>query len=86
MILDGSGALVLGDEETPVQAGHVISRPAATGRRAHVPRRSAAAHLPRLRNPRAGDVCHYPRSNKIFFRGVGVMARLETLDYWDGED
>jgi hypothetical protein len=26
------------------------------------------------------DVCHYPRSNKIFLRGVGLIARLEPLD------
>ena len=26
-----------------------------------------------------GDVCYYPRSNKIAFRGVGVIARLEQL-------
>ena len=31
------------------------------------------------------DICYYPRSNKIGFRGVGVLARLESLDYWDGE-
>jgi uncharacterized cupin superfamily protein len=31
------------------------------------------------------DIAYYPRSNKIYFRGVGVMARLEKLDYWDGE-
>ena len=24
--------------------------------------------------------------NKIAFRGVGIIARLERLDYWDGED
>jgi hypothetical protein len=27
----------------------------------------------------------YPRSNKIAFRGVGLMARLDHLDYMDGE-
>jgi uncharacterized cupin superfamily protein len=32
-----------------------------------------------------GDVCYYPRSNKIFWRGVGLIARLESLDYDDGE-
>jgi hypothetical protein len=37
-----------------------------------------------MRDP--GDVCYYPRSGKIAFRGVGVIARLESLDYWDGED
>jgi len=33
-----------------------------------------------------GDVCFYPRSRKIAFRGLGVIARIEALDYWDGED
>ena len=27
-----------------------------------------------------------PRSNKVFLRGVGVIARLEQLEYSDGED
>lgn len=27
----------------------------------------------------------YPRSNKIFWRGLGVIGRIESLDYWDGE-
>jgi uncharacterized cupin superfamily protein len=31
------------------------------------------------------DITYYPRSNKIFFRGVGLIARLENLDYSDGE-
>jgi uncharacterized cupin superfamily protein len=33
------------------------------------------------------DVCFYPRSGKVFFRGVGLVVRLgESVDYWDGED
>ena len=32
-----------------------------------------------------GDMCHYPRSNKINFRGVGLIARLDALEYADGE-
>jgi uncharacterized cupin superfamily protein len=86
VVLDGEGVLVLGEEEFSVQAGHVIARPAGTG----------VAHMFRagpggltylaygMRNP--ADVCFYPRSNKIAFRGVGLIARLERLDYWDGED
>ena len=35
---------------------------------------------------RPGDMCYYPRSNKLAFRGLGVIGRLERLDYWDGED
>jgi uncharacterized cupin superfamily protein len=34
---------------------------------------------------KANDVCYYPRSNKIYFRGLGLIARLEDLDYDDGE-
>jgi hypothetical protein len=31
------------------------------------------------------DICWYPRSHKIYWRGVGVMGRIEQLDYFDGE-
>ena len=31
VILDGAGALVLGEEEIPVRPGHVVARPAGTG-------------------------------------------------------
>jgi uncharacterized cupin superfamily protein len=97
VVLDGAGVLVLvdprtpagaghGDPEMPVRPGHVISRPAGTGV-AHM-FRAGDAGLTYLaygmRNP--GDVCFYPRSNKIAFRGIGLIGRLERLDYWDGED
>jgi hypothetical protein len=32
------------------------------------------------------DIAYYPRSNKVYFRGIGLMTRIERLDYWDGED
>jgi uncharacterized cupin superfamily protein len=32
------------------------------------------------------DLCYYPNSNKIMFGGINVIARLERLEYWDGED
>lgn len=87
VVLDGDdGTLVLGDEEIPVRPGHVISRPAGTGV-AHM--FVAGGETMRLlaygtRNP--GDICYYPRSNKVAFRGIGVIGRFERLDYWDGED
>jgi uncharacterized cupin superfamily protein len=31
------------------------------------------------------DIVYYPRSNKIFWRGIGVIARIEHVDYRDGE-
>jgi uncharacterized cupin superfamily protein len=86
VILGGDGVVVLDEEETAVRAGHVIARPAGTGV-AHV-FRAGAGGLTYLaygtRDP--ADICFYPRSNKIAIRGLGLVARLERLDYWDGED
>jgi uncharacterized cupin superfamily protein len=86
VILEGEGVLLLGDEETPVRPGHVVSRPPAT-RIAHS-FRAGDAGLTYLaygtREP--NDICYYPRSKKISWRGVGLIGRVEALDYWDGED
>ncbi|HVN60745.1 MAG TPA: cupin domain-containing protein [Gaiellaceae bacterium] len=86
VILGGEGVLWLGDDETPVRAGHVVSRPPGT-RVAHA-FRGGEPGLTYLaygtRDP--NDIVWYPRSQKIFWRGVGVIARVEPLDYWDGED
>jgi uncharacterized cupin superfamily protein len=72
-------------EDLPIRAGHVISRPASSGVAHGI--RAGAAGLTYLaygtRNP--NDACYYPRSNKIYFRGLGLIARLEDLDYDDGE-
>jgi uncharacterized cupin superfamily protein len=96
VVLDGEGVLELWPspqharggrekEELQIRKGHVISRPASTGI-SH----SFLAGPPGLvflaygtRN--ANDICYYPRSNKIYFRGLGLIARLEDLDYDDGE-
>jgi uncharacterized cupin superfamily protein len=86
VVLEGEGVLLLGEQEVPVRAGHVVARPPAT-RVAHAFRAGdgALAYLAfGTREP--GDVCYYPRSNKISFRGVGVIGRIERLDYWDGEE
>jgi uncharacterized cupin superfamily protein len=72
-------------ETHPVRAGHVVSRPAAT----RIPHsfRAGPHGLTYLaygtREP--NDMCWYPRSNKVFLRGLGVIARLELLGYGDGE-
>jgi hypothetical protein len=31
------------------------------------------------------DMAWYPRSNKISWRGLGVIGRIEALEYDDGE-
>ena len=72
-------------EQIPLRAGHVVARPPGT-RIAH----SFLAGPDGLtmliygtRQP--NDMAWYPRSNKIFWRGLGVIGRIESLEYGDGE-
>lgn len=85
VVLDGDGVVLLGDDEHAVRPGSLVARPPATGV-AHA-FRAGPAGLTYLaygtREP--NDIGFYPRSGKISFRGVGVIARLESLEYWDGE-
>jgi uncharacterized cupin superfamily protein len=86
VVLDGGGTLLLGDDEHPVRRFDVVARPPGTCI-AHA-FRAGESGLTFLaygtREP--NDICYYPRSNKIAFWGVGVIGRIERLDYWDGED
>ena len=86
VVLDGEGTLLLGDDRHPVRAGSVVACPPGTGV-AHAFRAGDEGSLTLLAygTRRAEDVCYYPRSGKISFRGVGVVGRIEPLDYWDGE-
>ena len=72
-------------ETIPVRRGHVVVRPPAT--RISHSFRAGDDGLTYLvygtREP--NDMCYYPRSNKVFLRGLGVIARLEQLEYGDGE-
>jgi uncharacterized cupin superfamily protein len=86
VVVDGDGTCELGDEAISVSTGSVIARPAGTGV-AHAIRAgdegiSVLAYGTREPN----DICYYPRSGKIYFCGLGVIGRLEQLDYWDGEE
>jgi uncharacterized cupin superfamily protein len=96
VVLDGAGTLELWPspqraragvayEEEPIRAGHVISRPASSGI-AHGFRAGEGGMTFLAYGTRnANDVCYYPRSNKIYFRGLGLIARLDDLEYADGE-
>lgn len=98
VVLDGEGTLELWgppkagqppatepQETHALKRGHVVSRPAGT-RISHC-LRAGAAGLTYLAygTKDSTDVCYYPRSNKLFWRGLGLIARLEPLDYFDGE-
>ena len=71
---------------TPCARG--ASSPARRGRVARTPFRAGEDGLTLLaygtREPT--DVTYYPRSGKVSFRGLGLIGRLDVLDYWDGED
>jgi uncharacterized cupin superfamily protein len=85
VVLDGSGTLLLGDEEHPVRAGSVVARPPGTGV-AHT-FRAADAPLTLLafstREP--NDIVFFPRSGKVGLRGIKARFFVTQVDYWDGE-
>ena len=65
--------------------GSVVSRPAGS-RVAHAFRAGAEPLVLLAYGTREpNDITYYPRSGKVSFRGVGVIGRIEPLDYWDGE-
>jgi uncharacterized cupin superfamily protein len=85
VVLDGEGTLLLGGDEHPIQAGSVVARPPGT-RISHALRAGDGGLTYLAYGTReANDIAYYPRSRKVYFRGVGLMTRLEPLDYWDGE-
>ena len=96
VVLEGFGTLELSPAPTAaargarpethvLRAGHVVARPAGT-RVAHsiVGGPGGISYLAYgTREP--NDIAYYPRSNKVAFRGVGILTRLDNLDYRDGE-
>jgi uncharacterized cupin superfamily protein len=93
VVLDGTGTLELtqspghGEPEThAVRRGSVVARPPGTGV-AHTFRAGdSGMTLIAWGTREPNDICWYPRSNKLYWRGLGVIGRIETLDYWDGEE
>lgn len=82
VVLEGDGTCLLGDEEIPLRRGSVVGRPPGTGV-AHAFRGPLTLLTYGTRVP--NEICYYPRSKQIVFRGLEVVARVETLDRWDGE-
>ena len=95
VVIEGTGRVELtpspgiaGDVEAEtheLRAGHVVARPPGTGV-AHVFRGGPDGMTVLMYGTKEpNDIAYYPRSNKVAFRGIKLIGRLEHLDYFDGE-
>ena len=96
VVLEGEGTLELWPspvmekrgaerEDVAVRPGHVVVRPPAT-RIGHAFRAGPGGLTMLVYGTRKpNDICYYPRSRKLYWRGVGLIGRVEPLDYYDGE-
>jgi uncharacterized cupin superfamily protein len=96
VVLEGEGTLTLmpsparaargaTEQQHALRQGHVVARPPGTGM-AHLftAGDDGMTYLSYgTREP--NDILYYPRSNKFFLKGIGLIGRVEPLDYFDGE-
>jgi uncharacterized cupin superfamily protein len=93
LVLEGEGTLELTPpgihaepEAHAVRKGTVVARPPGTGV-AHAFRAGdGGLTLIAWGTREPNDICWYPRSQKLLWGGVGVIGRIEQLDYWEGEE
>ena len=101
VVLAGSGALTVWHhprgqaeperfaserEEHPLRPGSVAVMLAGTGRPFALGAGDEGMQVLAYGTREPNDITYYPRSGKVVLRGVGLIGRLEPLDYWDGED
>ena len=101
VVLEGSGTVELwphpraatdperwpgGHERHAVRAGHTIASPAGRGCPLSIQAGAEGMRVLAYGTREPNDIAYYPRSGKVILRGVGVIGRIEPLDYWDGED
>jgi uncharacterized cupin superfamily protein len=86
VVLEGGGVASLGDETFKVRPGSVVARPAGTGVAHSFTAGDEGIALLAYGTREPSDICFYPRSGKIAISGLGVIGRIEPVDYWDGEE
>jgi uncharacterized cupin superfamily protein len=72
-------------EEHALRPGHVVARPPGTGVSHWFRAGDEGCTMLVYGTRRPNDMCFYPRSNKVSWRGLGVIGRVEHVPYWDGE-
>jgi uncharacterized cupin superfamily protein len=96
VILDGSATLHLWPsplraergaekEEHELRPGHIVARPPGSGVSHWFQAGDDGVTMLIYGTRKPNDMCWYPRSKKISWRGLGVMGRIEALEYGDGE-
>jgi uncharacterized cupin superfamily protein len=96
VMLDGSATLELIPSPVPaargveteaheLRPGHVVCRPAGTKVSHFIRGGVEGGAMLVYGTSEANDIAYYPHSNKFYIRGIGLIGRLESLDYADGE-
>jgi uncharacterized cupin superfamily protein len=78
VVLDGEATLLLGDEEHPLRAGHVVARPPGTGV-PHAFRAETELTMLSYGTHEPNDITYYPRSGLVWLRGIRLAGRLERV-------
>jgi uncharacterized cupin superfamily protein len=86
VVLEGSATLLLGDDRHDVRPGSIVARPPGTGVAHSFEATDDGVVLLAYGTREPADACWYPDSRKISSRGLGIVFRVEPLDYWDGEE
>ena len=72
-------------ERHELRPGHVVARPPGSRISHHIVGGPEGGTMLVYGTRDPNDIAYYPHSNKINFRGVGLIARLDALEYADGE-
>ena len=86
VVLDGAGALLLGDDEHQVRSGSIVVRPPGTGVAHSFRAGDSGLTLLAFGTREPNDIAYYPRSGKVSLRGIKAMFHVQRVGYWDGED
>jgi uncharacterized cupin superfamily protein len=88
VVLEGQGRLTLrgrgagaSNEEHPLRAGDVFSRPPGSGVAHELKAGEGGLTYLAYGTREAGDMCFYPDSGRVSFRGLGIALSSPRIDY-----